>query len=106
MRLGGQRGPLLSRGPGVARLRRATISAGRAPGDEDEGGTGRGRSAAQDAVVQDDEPPIEELAHLDAHARIGAATPELDPALAERDGIVAGGATRAAWWRAAWRSGD
>src|SRR5438445_1163909 len=84
------RPPRPRRGLGGGRVRPAAIGTGRAPGGEDEVETGRGREAAEHAIVEHDEPSIEELADLDADAGIGATTPELDPALAERDGVVAG----------------
>ena len=70
MRLDGKVGIVVGAGQSPGE----TIGTGRAAGGEDEVGTGRGRGAAEHAVVEDDQATIEQFAHLDAHAGVGAAT--------------------------------
>src|SRR6266851_615723 len=67
---------------------RAAIRVGAAAGAEDEVGGGRGLRGEALAVSEDEEAPVQTLAHLETTAGVGAAARQLDPAGAEVDGVV------------------
>ena len=72
---------------------RAALGTGRLPRREDEVGAGGRLGGEPGAVVDDEEPAVEELADVDATA--GVRTPatarrDLDPARTETHGVVAG----------------
>src|SRR5258708_11657335 len=64
-----------------------------------EGGPGRRLPGEQSALIEHEEPPVEELAALDATAGVGAPTAagrDLHPAQAEGHGVVTGDGARVA----------
>lgn len=64
--------------------------AGAAPRFEDKRRAPRGRGAADEAVVKHEEAAIQQLAHLDADASVGAGAAQLDPARPHARSVVAG----------------
>ena len=68
----------------------AAIPTGAAAGAEDEVDGGRGLRNEAVAVREDEEAPVQALAHLEPPAGVGAAVGQLDPAGAEADGVVVG----------------
>ena len=74
---------------GDGRAASGAVVAGRPARWEDEGRPRRRGLAPNHTVVHDHDAPIEQLAHLDAEAGIGARAAELDEARAEAHGVVA-----------------
>src|SRR5437667_2493386 len=68
----------------------AAIPTGAAAGAEDEVDGGRGLRGEALALREDEEAPVQALAHLEPSAGVGAAAGELDPAGPEADGVVVG----------------
>src|SRR5207244_4329171 len=90
VRVGGQPWQALRQRPSATDATRAAVAARRAAWFEDERGAGRRRLATDDLVVQDDDPAIEQFAHVDRQPGVGARATELHHARPEAHGVVAG----------------
>jgi hypothetical protein len=84
---------------GRGRAVSVAISARRPARHEGEGGARRGLGGQHGVVIDREQAPVEEFAHLHAAAGVGAAARargDLQPARAETDGVVAGDRHRVA----------
>jgi len=89
VRVGGEAWQAQGQRPAPGGAEAAAILAGRAARLEDERGAWRGRLAADNPLVKDDDPAIEQLANFDGEPGVGTSPAQLHEPRSEPDGVVA-----------------
>src|SRR5947209_20330366 len=89
VRVGGQPWQALRQRPSATDATRAAAAARRAAWYEDERGAGRRRLATDDIIVQDNDPAMDESAHIDRQRGVGSRATEVPHATLDANGAVA-----------------